>query len=74
VVSGGDIICIMCGMGVVLFYMMVNSFGWPCLNHLCSFALIYIDRDEEDQEYCRYRNNPGYGDVSELHLALRLHT
>jgi hypothetical protein len=35
----------------------------------CAFFCFGIDRNEEDQEYCRYRNNPGNGDVSELHLA-----
>lgn len=36
---------------------------------MCVLSCFGIDRNEKDQEYCRYRNNPGEGDVSELHPA-----
>jgi serine/threonine protein kinase len=37
------------------------------MSQRCVFFCFGIDRNEKDQEYCRYRNNPGEGDVSELH-------
>jgi hypothetical protein len=43
-------------------------YKWPCLNDVCS-SCFGIYRNEKDQEYCRYRNNPGEGDVSELYPA-----
>jgi hypothetical protein len=61
VVSVGDIVR-------AVRWCTVPFSKWPCLNDVCSFCF-RMNRNEKDQEYCRYRNNPGAGDVSELYLA-----